>query len=70
MARIRRSAEQITSNLRVAEVLIGKGIGTGSYEAAWCHRADVLPIAQEVRRLKTDLAKKLKRLERENTRLA
>lgn len=57
MARIRRSAEQIISKLREAEVLLGPEDETPEgYEAAWSHRANVLPIAQEVRRAQDRLS--------------
>jgi putative transposase len=70
MARIRHSAEQIIGKLREAEVLLGQGHeGPRGQPAARRDGADVLPVAEGVRRLKTDQAKKLKELERENARL-
>ena len=70
MARIRHSAEQIINKLREAEVLLGQGmkvpevtrqLGVTTQTYYWWRK--------EYGGLKTDQAKKLKELERENARL-
>jgi len=70
LARIRHSAEQIINKLREAEVLLGQGVKVpevtrqlGVTAQTYCRWR------KEYGGLKTDQAKKLKELERENARL-
>ena len=70
MARIRHSAEQIINKLREAEVLLGRG--TQVPEVARQLGVTVQTYyrwRKEYGGLKTDQAKRLKELERENARL-
>ena len=70
MARKRFSAEQIISKLREAEVLQAKGLKTGEV----CRKLGVTEQTyyrwrREFGGLRLDLARRLKELERENSRL-
>lgn len=70
MARKRFSAEQIVSKLREADVLLGQG----STVAVVCKRLEITDKTyyrwrKEYGGMKVDQAKRLKELEKENTRL-
>jgi transposase-like protein len=70
MARVKYSVEQIIHKLREAEVLIGQGQTVKDI----CRKRNITDPTyyrwrQEYGRLKLDQAKRLKDLERENTRL-
>jgi putative transposase len=66
MKRTKHTTEQIIEKLRQADVALGKG---QKVPDAGDHRADVLPLASEVRRYGPDLAKQLRALEKENAQL-
>jgi len=70
MSRKRHSAEQIITHLREAEVLLGKGETVGDI----CRQLGITPNTyyrwrKEYGGLEVDQAKRLKELERENSRL-
>jgi len=70
MARKRFSAEQIVSKLREADVLLGQGLTV----AVACKRLEITDKTyyrwrKEYGGMKVDQAKRLKELEKENTRL-
>ena len=70
MARIRHSAEQIISKLGEAEVLLGQGMKVPEVTRQLGVTAQTYDRwRKEYGGLKTDQAKKLKELERENARL-
>lgn len=70
MARIRHSAEQIINKLREAEVLLGQGLKVPEVTRQLGVTAQTYyRWRKEYGGLKTDQAKRLKELERENARL-
>lgn len=70
MARIRYSAEQIISKLREAEVLLGQGMKVPEVtRQIGITKQTYYRWRKEYGGLKTDQAKRLKDLERENARL-
>lgn len=70
MARIRHSAEQIINKLREAEVLLGQGMKVSEVtRQLGVTTQTYYRWRKEYGGLKTDQAKKLKELERENARL-
>lgn len=70
MARIRHSAEQIINKLREAEVLLGQGMKVPEVtRQLGVTTQTYYRWRKEYGGLKTDQAKKLKELERENARL-
>ena len=70
MARIRHSAEQIINKLREAEVLLGQGLKVPEVtRQLGVTTQTYYRWRKEYGGLKTDQAKKLKELERENARL-
>ena len=70
MARIRHSAEQIINKLREAEVLLGQGLQVPEVtRQLGVTTQTYYRWRKEYGGLKTDQAKKLKELERENARL-
>ena len=70
MPRIKHTVEQIITKLREAEVALSKGAARcSSLPHPGDHRTNLLSLAERVRGLKIDQVKRLKELERENSRL-
>jgi hypothetical protein len=65
----KHTAEQIVNLLRQVEVGGEREDIAASVQGSGDRRADVLPVAQGVRRVKVDQARRLKELEQENAKL-